>query len=693
MSMNQQEEVPPMKWQVRGPLARNGFICEWEDTQHTGRTITGSHKKFRLNQIKEYELRSLNENPSFDQGKNGWVPDGGEIILAPNNNDLAGGKNALTLKKPAGYGRLGTANKINLKAGKKYRTIIVLTDEIDIPRAAGDCLVQYSGGVVMGNDTYTTYHSGGKTILDQVISFPEDGSFHFQYALFTKEQITFEHFFIVEERNTTSATANSPEAAAAIEAAIRKAAGKPTGELTQADLVKVTELDLNRKQLTDVSALAGLKNLKSLNLYGNPIADVSPLAGLTKLEELQLGYCQITNLKPLMGLKQLTHLYLQNNKGLTKSEVDALRKQLPPKCNIWENANANSPEAIAAVETAIRKAAGKPTGELTKADLDKATRLVLTNTQLTEIPTGLEKLEQLTELHLADNQLTNTKGLEKLTQLTYLNLYGNQLTNIDELRNLTQLEILALERNRLTQVKALENLTQLGVMNIGFNQLTNVTGLENLKQLTELQLYQNQITDVTGLQNLTQLEVLNLEGSQLAEVKWLEKLTKLNYLNLNFTKLTDLRVLEKLDQLTELQFAGNQLTDLKGLEKLTQLEVLFAADNQLTNVKELEKLTKLKRLFLYGNQLTDIKLLENHTQLQALDLSGNQLTDVSPLESLTKLEFLALNSNRVTDVSPLEALTKLEELSLKDNPALTKAKIDQLQKALPNCKITHNATK
>ncbi len=36
----------------------------------------------------------------------------------------------------------------------------------------------------------------------------------------------------------------------------------------------------------------------------------------------------------------------------------------------------NSPKAKAAIEAAIRKAVGKPTGELTKAELEKVTRLL-----------------------------------------------------------------------------------------------------------------------------------------------------------------------------------------------------------------------------------------------------------------------------------------------------------------------------
>jgi len=44
-------------------------------------------------------------------------------------------------------------------------------------------------------------------------------------------------------------------------------------------------------------------------------------------------------------------------------------------------------------------------------------------------------------------------------------------------------------------------------------------------------------------------------------------------------------------------------------------------------------------------------------------------------------------------VKGLEKLTQLKELILLKNPDLTKAQIDELQKALPNCKIYSNPTK
>ena len=126
-----------------------------------------------------------------------------------------------------------------------------------------------------------------------------------------------------------------------------------------------------------------------------------------------------------------------------------------------------------------------------------------------------------------------------------------------------------------------------------------------------------------------------------------------------------------LEKVTELEFDGKQLTSVKGLEKLTQLESLHLPHNKLTNVKGLEKLTQLKELPLDDNQLTSVKGLEDLTQLEGLWLPRNQLTDLKGLEKLTQLR----------------------QLDLSDNPDLTNAQIDELQKALPKCKIDSNPTK
>ena len=126
------------------------------------------------------------------------------------------------------------------------------------------------------------------------------------------------------------------------------------------------------------------------------------------------------------------------------------------------------------------------------------------------------------------------------------------------------------------------------------------------------------------------------------------------------------------------------------LEKVTYL---YLSINQLTSVKCLEKLTQLTEVNLTRNQLTSVKGLEKLTQLKKLYLSINQLTTVQGLEKLSKLEHLVVYDNKLTSVKGLEKLTQLQRLSLYKNPDLTKAQIDELQKALPKCDILSNPTK
>ena len=81
-----------------------------------------------------------------------------------------------------------------------------------------------------------------------------------------------------------------------------------------------------------------------------------------------------------------------------------------------------------------------------------------------------------------------------------------------------------------------------------------------------------------------------------------------------------------------------------------------------------------------------------------LELGRNQITDLKPLAELKGLHLLVLVENQITDLMPLAGLTKLRGgpfggLYLFDNPNLTRTEIDKLQKALPWCRIRHNAKK
>ena len=143
-----------------------------------------------------------------------------------------------------------------------------------------------------------------------------------------------------------------------------------------------------------------------------------------------------------------------------------------------------------------------------------------------------------------------------------------------------------------------------------------------------------------------------------------------------------------LAKVTHLRLFSSHLTCVEWLEKLTHLEYLRLEKNELTSVKGLEKLDQLTHLYLYDNKLTELpKGLEKLTQLTYLNLADTQLTDVKGLEKLTQLKVLNLSYNQLTSVKGLEKFTQLKELYLRYNPALTKAQIGELQKALPKSRI------
>ena len=120
-----------------------------------------------------------------------------------------------------------------------------------------------------------------------------------------------------------------------LEAVIRTAVGKPTGDISQSDLVglkscaadntsiidltglehctSLTELDISSNEIIDISPLSGLTSLGELDLSSNEIIDISPLSGLTSLSLLDLWGNQIIDVSPVSGLTSLWGLVLKGN--------------------------------------------------------------------------------------------------------------------------------------------------------------------------------------------------------------------------------------------------------------------------------------------------------------------------------------------------------------------------------------------
>ncbi|MDE0484095.1 MAG: leucine-rich repeat domain-containing protein [Candidatus Poribacteria bacterium] len=108
--------------------------------------------------------------------------------------------------------------------------------------------------------------------------------------------------------------------------AVRQALGLPTGDgvdllrIPKAELVKLTKLDLSHHSHSSVYNLTGLEHATQLTLLDlegywadHNISDITPLAQLTQLRELNLSHNNISDITPLAQLTQLRELDLSGN--------------------------------------------------------------------------------------------------------------------------------------------------------------------------------------------------------------------------------------------------------------------------------------------------------------------------------------------------------------------------------------------
>ncbi|UCD64952.1 MAG: fibronectin type III domain-containing protein [Candidatus Zixiibacteriota bacterium] len=83
-----------------------------------------------------------------------------------------------------------------------------------------------------------------------------------------------------------------------LETAIRTKISKPTGDILSTDLLVITSLSANYKEIADLTGLEYCINLDWLSMEGNSISDITPLAGLTKLDFVNLWGNSIVDICP-----------------------------------------------------------------------------------------------------------------------------------------------------------------------------------------------------------------------------------------------------------------------------------------------------------------------------------------------------------------------------------------------------------
>ena len=272
-----------------------------------------------------------------------------------------------------------------------------------------------------------------------------------------------------------------------------------------------TVLNLENRNITDISPLSFLKNLQNLNLSDNNITDLSPFLQLSDLKVLNLGNNQISDLQPLGNLHELEVLQLEDNFILDVSPLTELKKI--KNLNLGDNyiSNISPLEELTALEILnlddnyifsdlyyllelagvkeIEAEEGQVILNLSEyADPTYFKDLDLENNFSFSDSSSLVKLGNLQELNLNDNYITDLSSLSMLGKLTNLTLNDNFINDLLPLTKLENLEGLELRDNNITDLEPLSILTNLKSLNVEENPTKDSGELALLEILSETQI-------------------------------------------------------------------------------------------------------------------------------------------------------------------------------------------------------------
>ncbi|MCX0357231.1 DUF5011 domain-containing protein [Clostridium perfringens] len=308
---------------------------------------------------------------------------------------------------------------------------------------------------------------------------------------------------------------------------------------------------------------------------------------------------------------------------------------------------------------------------ITKKQLNSLNKLRLHNKNIENLD-GIQYCENLSDLDISYNKITDISSLSSLTKLNNLNLESNSVIDINPLKNLKSLKRLNLRFNKVSDISSLSNLSLLENLDLSYNNIRDLSILEKNINLVSLNLMGNEnLENINSIGKLINLKELFLGSTNVSDIAFCKNIKSLEKLNLFNTKISSISDLSGLTSLKDLVISWTNLDSIEPLSKLINLERLIASKVRVSNgefdVNYLKNLTKLRELDLSQNNISDINILKDMVNLESLNLQINNINDISVLALFKNLKFLDLDYNDVSDVNSLKDLRKLGVLDLSYN--------------------------
>ena len=249
-----------------------------------------------------------------------------------------------------------------------------------------------------------------------------------------------------------------------------------------------------------------------------------------------------------------------------------------------------------------------------------------------EVLDAVAGFASLTELTMADCDLTSIAPLSKAQSLTYLDLSYNTIGNITALSGIQNLQTLYMEHNALSDLSALSALTGLTTLDVSFNAVTSIAPICTIQGLVVLDVGNNQLENLGAIDNLINLKELSAGHNMLTDVTQLASCKQLEVLEISNNQITDISCLGTMDSLRELDFSHNQVTALPTFSKNSGLVTITGSYNLLTSLDALGGLKKLNNVIMeYNVEISSVNALAKCPNLIMVNVFGTKVRDVSAL--------------------------------------------------------------
>lgn len=236
-------------------------------------------------------------------------------------------------------------------------------------------------------------------------------------------------------------------------------------------LRNLTELAVCDQNISDLSALKGL-HLSRLALTGNQITDLSVLATIPQLRELFVGNNPLTQIDVLQNLPNLEVVDLSNTKVYDLSPLN--KKMTALYLNNTPIFDYSPLLGMASLQTLFFSSPDKD-------DLAVLSQLTgLTSLEITNEMTSIEPLlplKNLTRLALIFTPIDSFRGLEALHQLNYFRFAVKDHIDLTTLTNMTSITVLDIFAQNMTDYSALFQIPNLATLYCSKEQEAEIEAL------------------------------------------------------------------------------------------------------------------------------------------------------------------------------------------------------------------------